>query len=149
MSVSLSQQQVDVDDDINTIQHRRFSNLASTSLGHCLHMLAAAEGKEANKKSKGQVVVDLEAGTAAGCGCCCRDDEVVGSFVAQARELLLNDDDDDSVEQQEEERFLAVCCLGSIVLCMEEILKEARRLEAHILDLNNNLQLKSALADIL
>lgn len=154
MSVSLSQQQVDVDDDINTIQHRRFSNLASTSLGHCLHMLAAAEGKEANKKPKGQVVVDLEAGTAAACGCCYRDDEVVSSFVAQARELLLNDDnddgDDDSVEQQqEEERFLAVCCLGSIVLCMEEILKEARRLEAHILDLNNNLQLKSALADIL
>ena len=30
-----------------------------------------------------------------------------------------------------------MCCLGSIALCMGEILKEAQRLEAHILDLNN------------
>ncbi|CAD6266555.1 unnamed protein product [Miscanthus lutarioriparius] len=124
--------------DTNTIQQRCFSSLASTSLSHCLRML------EPRKEAKGQVV-DLEAGTAAGgvgCSCCCsKDDEVVGSFLAQARELLLNDDDDDdddddSVEQQEE-RFLVVCCLGSIALCMGEILKEAQRLEAHILDLNN------------
>jgi hypothetical protein len=134
---------VDVDDDTNanTIQQRRFSSLASTSLNHCLHML------EPRKEAKGQVV-DLEAGTAAGgagCSCCYKDDEVVGSFLAEAREakllLLLNGDDDDSV-QQPEERLLLLCCLGSIALCMGEILKEAQLLEAHILDLNN-LQLST------
>ena len=92
------------------------------------------------KEAKGQVV-DLEAGTAAGgvgCSRCYKDDEVLGSFLAQAREakLLLLNDDDDSV-QQPEERLLLVCGLGSIALCMGEILKEAQLLEAHILDLNN------------
>jgi len=128
---------VDVDDDTNanTIQQRSFSSLASSSLSHCLQML------EPRKEAEGQVV-DLEAGTAAGgvgCSCCYKDDEVVGSFLAEAREaklLLLNGDDDDSV-QQPEERLLLVCCLGSIALCMGEILKEAQLLEAHILDLNN------------
>jgi len=66
----------------------------------------------------------------------------LGSFLAQARsaKLLLlndNDDDDDDSVQQPEERLLLVCCLGSIALCMGEILKEAQLLEAHILDLNN------------
>jgi hypothetical protein len=140
MSVSLSHQQVDVDDDTNTntIQQRRFSSLASSSLSHCLRML------EPRREAKGQVV-DLEAGTAAaGCSCCYKDEEVVAFFLAQAGEaklLLLNDDDDDSV-QQPEERFLVLCCLGSIALCMGEILNEAQRLEAHILDLNN-LQLST------
>ena len=52
------------------------------------------------KEAKGQVV-DLEAGTAAGgvgCSRCYKDDEVLGSFLAQARDamlLLLNDNDDD------------------------------------------------------
>jgi hypothetical protein len=41
--------------------------------------------------------------------------------------------------QQPEERLLLVCCLGSIALCMGEILKEA---QLHILDLNN-LQLST------
>jgi len=129
-------QQVDVDDDTNanTIQQRRFSSLASSSLSHCLQML------EPRKEAEGQVV-DLEAGTAAGgvgCSRCYKDDEVLGSFLAQARDakLLLLNDDDDSV-QQPEERLLLVCCLGSIALCMGEILKEAQLLEAHILDLNN------------
>jgi hypothetical protein len=44
--------------------------------------------------------------------------------------------------QQPEETLLLLCCLGSIALCMGEILKEAQLLEAHILDLNN-LQLST------
>jgi hypothetical protein len=130
-----SQQQVDDDDtNNNTIPQHFLINLATTSLSHCLHILApppTPQGKEA-KTPKGHVV-DLEAGTAAsgvGCSCCYKDDEVVGSFLAQAGEaklLLLNDD---------EERFLLVCCLGSIAMCMGESLKEAQQLEAHIIDLS-------------
>jgi len=80
-------QQVDVDDDTNanTIQQRSFSSLASSSLSHCLQML------EPRKEAKGQVV-DLEAGTAAGgvgCSRCYKDDEVLGSFLAQARAAKL------------------------------------------------------------
>jgi hypothetical protein len=76
---------------------------------------------------------------------CYKDDEVLGSFLAQAREaklLLLNDNDDDNSVQQPEEGLLLVCCLGSIALWMAEILKEAQRQKAHILDLNN-LQLST------
>ena len=67
-------QQVDVDDDTNTLPRPSSSSLASTC-----------------KEAKGQVV-DLEAGTAAGgvgCSRCYKDDEVLGSFLAQARAAKL------------------------------------------------------------
>ncbi|CAN6339287.1 unnamed protein product [Urochloa humidicola] len=132
-----------VDDEGMAIQRRRFSSLVSTSLEHCLRMLQAP----ANSMAMTMLMTssldhyhhhDLEAGIC--CSCCCKEDHhhetTTTTFLAHAREVL--DDDDQSQEAQEaEERALLVCCLGSMGLCMGEIMREAQRLEAHIIHLNN------------
>ncbi|KAK3119519.1 hypothetical protein QOZ80_9AG0671710 [Eleusine coracana subsp. coracana] len=135
--VALAQPTLDLDamaDDFNRV--------VSTSLSHCL-MLATNN----NNNSPSSVIDDtsqrisyggdddLEAGRG---GSCCEEEEttapeeVVGSFLAQAREALLVKEDG---EEQEEAQGLQVCCLASMGLCMGEIIKEALRLETHILDL--------------
>ncbi|RLM84473.1 uncharacterized protein C2845_PM04G01500 [Panicum miliaceum] len=142
---------VDVGDD--DMFQRRFSSLVSSSLRHCLRMLQAPAGAIMSSSSSSpdhqEAKDDLEAGNAAiasSCSCCCKEhdqeeatttpEEVVDSFLAHAAgeaAALLDDDDDDA----EEERGLLVCCLASMGLCMAEIIREAHRLEANIVDLNN------------
>jgi hypothetical protein len=51
--------------------------------------------------------------------------------------LLDDDDDGDEAHAEKEEKGLLVCCLASMGLCMGEIIREALRLEANIIDLNN------------
>ncbi|CAN6171607.1 unnamed protein product [Urochloa humidicola] len=136
-----------VDDDDMAIQWRRFSIvLVSTSLRHCLRMLQAPSMSMTTSSPDHPHHQDLEAGTC----CCCKEeedhhqamttpDEVVGAFLAHAREVLDIGDGDDQTQEAEdgEERALLACCLGSMGLCMREIIREAQRLEAHIIDLNN------------
>jgi len=151
----------DDDDDLMMFQQQRrlFSSLVSSSLGYCLRMLQAPPDDaaiimsssldhhqdEANKD-------DLEAGNnhANTCLCCCKEEntrtpeEVVASFLAHAREaaasLELDDDGGGDVahaEKGEDRGLLVFSCLASMGLCMGEIIREAQRLEANIIDLNN------------
>ena len=151
----------DDDDDLMMFQQQRrlFSSLVSSSLGYCLRMLQASPDDaaiiisssldhhqdEANKD-------DLEAGNnhANTCLCCCKEEntrtpeEVVASFLAHAREaaasLELDDDGGGDVahaEKGEDRGLLVFSCLASMGLCMGEIIREAQRLEANIIDLNN------------
>jgi len=151
----------DDDDDLMMFQQQRrlFSSLVSSSLGYCLRMLQAPPDDaaiimsssldhhqdEANKD-------DLEAGNnhANTCLCCCKEEntrtpeEVVSSFLAHAREaaasLELDDDGGGDVahaEKGEDRGLLVFSCLASMGLCMGEIIREAQRLEANIIDLNN------------
>lgn len=126
----------DVEEDMMRI-HQRFSSIVSTSLGHCLRMLSSPPppiDQEAIIKDDDD---DLEAGSDGGTCCCCScKEEVADAFLAHAGEAaaaLLDLDDDDDDEAQ----ALLVCCLGSMGMCMGEIIREAQRLEAHVIDLNN------------
>jgi len=149
----------DDDDDMMFQQIRLFSSLVSSSLRHCLRMLLQTPPDNAaiimssssldhhqDEASKD----DLEAGNKHGITCCCckEDDthtpeEVVASFLAHAREAaasLLDDNDGDEAhaEKSGEDTGLLVCsCLASMGVCMGEIIREAQRLEANIIDLNN------------
>ncbi|GJN28538.1 hypothetical protein PR202_gb16677 [Eleusine coracana subsp. coracana] len=119
-----------------------FNRVVSTSLSHCL-MLATNNNNNSPSSVQDDTSQrishggddDLEAGRG---GSCCEEEEttapeeVVGSFLAQAREALLVKEDG---EEEEEAQGLQVCCLASMGLCMGQIIKEALRLEAHILDL--------------
>ncbi|CAM0950606.1 unnamed protein product [Alopecurus aequalis] len=89
---------------------KRFHSLLSTSLEALLE----------------EDDVDLEAGK----GIFCEDTVVVKSFLGHAKEALSQQ------QHGEEEEQLAAVCLGSIGFCMGEMMKEARHLEAHMLDLS-------------
>ncbi|KAJ1273644.1 hypothetical protein BS78_05G000500 [Paspalum vaginatum] len=116
----------------------RFGSLVSTSLRHCLRML------QGGCQQQQQAVVDLEAATGtggdAGSRCCCGkvgqeeatapEQVVLGSFLNKVG--LLEEEDNGGTTG-----VLSLSCLGTIALCMAEIVKEAQRLEAHILDLNS------------
>ncbi|TKV98828.1 hypothetical protein SEVIR_8G000900v4 [Setaria viridis] len=147
---------VEADEDMKRI-HRRFSSIVSTSLRHCLRMLSSSPPPADPPAPHHQEVIikddDLEAGNDSSSSSCCNKEEddqqeaaapgeVVGAFLAHAAEAaaaLLDLDDDDAGEAQAEgdDRGLLVCCLGSMGLCMGEIIREAQLLEAHIIDLNN------------
>jgi hypothetical protein len=148
---------VDVGDD--DMFQRRFRSLVSSSLRHCHRMLQAPADAIMSSSSSSpdhQEAKDLEAGNAitsstSSCCCCFKEDddreeeattpeEVVDSFLAHAGEaaaLLDDDDDGDEAHAEKEEKGLLVCCLASMGLCMGEIIREALRLEANIIDLNN------------
>ncbi|KAF8650660.1 hypothetical protein HU200_063812 [Digitaria exilis] len=127
-------------------EQRRFSSLVSTSLGHCLRMLQAPPSSSLDHHQEAIKDDDLEAAgnammTSSSSCCCCKDDddeEVVGAFLAHAGEaagLLLDSDDDQGQTEGEEDTGLLLCSLGSMGLCMREIIWEARQLEAHVIDL--------------
>ncbi|KAK8450280.1 hypothetical protein SEVIR_7G340557v4 [Setaria viridis] len=150
---------VEADEDMMRI-HRCFSSIVSTSLRHCLRMLSSSPPPADHPHHHQDVIIkddDLEAGddssSSSSCCCCNKEEEddqqeattpgeVVGAFLAHAAEaaaalLDLDDDDAGEAEAEGDDRGLLVCCLGSMGLCMGEIIREAQRLEAHIIDLNN------------
>ncbi|CAM0145726.1 unnamed protein product [Urochloa decumbens] len=141
-----------VDDDRMAIQRRHFNSLVSTSLRHCLCMLMMSSSSPAdhphhNRLEDEASKQDIETGNAI-ISCCYKEEEedhceatmtpeeAVGAFLAHTQEVL--DDDCQAQEAEDaEDRGLLVCCLGSMGLCIGEIITEARRLEAHIIHLNN------------
>ncbi|KAL6640619.1 hypothetical protein ACP70R_021742 [Stipagrostis hirtigluma subsp. patula] len=121
-ALTCSQLDLDVDDAVGVV---------SGSLNHCLRLATNSSSLQDEASSQGHG--DLEAGHGTKCSCCKEEEttapeEVAASFLAHAREALPKEDD-------EEAEGLVVCCLASMALCMGEIIKEALRLEAHILDL--------------
>ncbi|KAL6591691.1 hypothetical protein ACP70R_049763 [Stipagrostis hirtigluma subsp. patula] len=126
---ALSSSQLDLDFD--DAGGDGFSRVVSSSLNHCLRLATNSPSLEDEASSQGHD--DLEAGHGTKCSCCKEEEtpapeEVAASFLAHAREAQPKEDD-------EEAEGLVVCCVASMALCMGEIIKEALRLEAHILDL--------------
>ncbi|CAN6348723.1 unnamed protein product [Urochloa humidicola] len=132
-----------VDDDRMAVQRRRFSSLVSTSLRHCLCMLmmpssSPADHPHHNRLEDEASKQDIEAGNAI-TYCCYKEEEEEDHCEATMTHTRVVLDDVDQAQEAEdaEDRGLLVCCLGSMGLCMREIIREARRLEAHIIHLNN------------
>ncbi|CAM0148209.1 unnamed protein product [Urochloa decumbens] len=134
-----------VDDDRMAVQRRRFSSLVSTSLRHCLCMLmmpssSPADHPHHNRLEDEASKQDIEAGNAI-TYCCYKEEEEEEEDHCEATmthtRVVLDDVDQAQEAEDAEDRGLLVCCLGSMGLCMREIIREARRLEAHIIHLNN------------
>ncbi|KAL6875660.1 hypothetical protein ACP4OV_013173 [Aristida adscensionis] len=141
---------VDVDDHL---ARRRFDRRVSASLEHCLRVLAPDDMSSPQhvREDHADDIDDLESGHHQRC-CCCKEqeeameapEEVVDSFLAHAREALQQLEVDDNEgggggggDESGKERGLLVCCVGTIGLCMGEMIKKALRLEAQILRLND------------